>query len=60
VGGAALGPEGIQCPNVGECQGGKMGVGGWVGKHPHRGRGEEEVGRGFPKGRPGKGKTFDM
>jgi hypothetical protein len=37
-----------------------MGVGGWVGKHPHRGRGEEEVGRGFPKGRPGKGKTFDM
>jgi hypothetical protein len=32
---------------------------GWVGEHPHRGRqGEEGWGRGFPKGRPGKGKTF--
>ena len=29
VGGLALGPEGVQCPSVGECQGGKMGVGGW-------------------------------
>jgi hypothetical protein len=25
---AAHGPEGVRCPSVGECQGGKMGVGG--------------------------------
>jgi hypothetical protein len=31
VGGVALGPEGVQCPSVGEYQGGKVGVGGWVG-----------------------------
>ena len=29
MGGEALGPEGVQCPSVGECQGGRMGVGGW-------------------------------
>jgi hypothetical protein len=28
--GEALGPEGVRCPNVGECQGGKTGVVGWV------------------------------
>jgi hypothetical protein len=28
VGGEALGPEGVQCPNVGECQGRMIGVGG--------------------------------
>ena len=28
VGGAPLGPEGVQCPSVGECQGKKTGVGG--------------------------------
>ena len=27
--GAALGPDGVQCPNVGECQGGNVGVGCW-------------------------------
>jgi hypothetical protein len=32
VEGAALGPEGVRCSSVGECQGGRMGVGGWVGK----------------------------
>jgi hypothetical protein len=31
VGGATLGPEGIRCSSVGECQGRKMGVGGWMG-----------------------------
>jgi hypothetical protein len=31
VGGVALEPEGVRCPSVGECQGGKTGVGGWVG-----------------------------
>ena len=34
----ALGPVGVRCPSVGECQGGKSEVGGWVGEHPHRGR----------------------
>lgn len=29
VGGVALGPEGVVCPSVGECQGGKTEVGGW-------------------------------
>ena len=42
VRGEALGPENIGCPSVGECQGGKTGVGGWVGQHPHRGRGRED------------------
>jgi hypothetical protein len=37
VGGEALGPEGIHCPNVEECQGRKTGVDG-AGEHPHRGR----------------------
>jgi hypothetical protein len=31
VGGAALRSEGVQCPRVRECYGGKTGVGGWVG-----------------------------
>jgi hypothetical protein len=35
-----------------------MGVG-RVGEHPYRGRGGE-MGWGFSKGRPGKGKTFEM
>jgi hypothetical protein len=29
VGEVALGPEGVRYPSVGECQGGKVGVGGW-------------------------------
>ena len=32
MGGTALGPEGVRYPSVGECQGGKVGVGGWVGR----------------------------
>jgi hypothetical protein len=59
MGGEALGPEGIRCPSVGECLGGKTGVGGWVGgwvrEHPHRGR----VSR-MGLGRPVKGKTFKI
>jgi hypothetical protein len=39
VRGEALGPEGLRCPSVGECQGRKAGVGEWVEEHPHRGRG---------------------
>jgi hypothetical protein len=29
VEGASRGSEGIRCPNIGECQGWKVGVGGW-------------------------------
>ena len=45
--GEALRPEGIPCPSVGECQRGKVGVGGWVGEHPHRSRGREDRIGGF-------------
>jgi hypothetical protein len=41
VGGAALQLEGVQCPSVGECQGGKAGMGGWLREYPHIGRGRE-------------------
>jgi hypothetical protein len=58
VGGEALGPEDVQCPRVGQCQGGKMGLNRWVGEHTHRGRGESN--REFQKGRLGNGKTFEM
>ena len=30
MGRAPLGPEEVQCPSVGECQGGKIRVGEWV------------------------------
>jgi hypothetical protein len=33
-----LGPVKAQCPIVGECQGGKVGVSRWLGEHPHRSR----------------------
>ena len=36
MGEEALGPEKARCPSVGECQGGKVGVGVWVGVHPFR------------------------
>lgn len=36
MGREALGPGKAQCPSVGECQGGEVGVSGWLGKHPHR------------------------
>ena len=42
MGKEVLGPEGIQCPSVGEYEDRKMGMGGWVGKHPHRGRGRRD------------------
>ena len=41
VGGEALGPRGVQCPSIGECQGGKMEEGRWVGEHSHRSSGRE-------------------
>jgi hypothetical protein len=39
VWGAALEPEDVRCPSVGECQCWKAGVGRWMGEHPHRVRG---------------------
>jgi hypothetical protein len=47
VGGEALRPECIQCPSVGECQGGRTGVGEWVKEHPHGGRGRGDGIGGF-------------
>jgi hypothetical protein len=64
VGGVALGPEGVQCPNVGECQGGKTKVDRWVGGWESTlieavgGGGRWD--RGVPKRRPGKEKIFEM
>ena len=52
----ALGPEGVQFPSVGECLGKNMGVGGWKSTLIEAGEVEWE----FLKGRPGKGKTFEM
>ena len=45
--------------SVGECQGGEVGVGGWIGEHPHRSR----VGgwnREFAGEKPGKKTTVEM
>jgi hypothetical protein len=47
MGGEALGPVKVLCPNIDECQGQEVGVGGLV----IRGRG---------MGKPGKGITFEM
>jgi hypothetical protein len=48
VGGEALGPEDVRCPSVEEFQGGRLEwVGGWVGEHPHRGRGRGDGIEGF-------------
>lgn len=61
VRGGVLGPEGVQCPSVGECQGGKARVGEWVGEHPHR-DGGEEMDWGFRRGdlECGTFETFEM
>jgi hypothetical protein len=50
-----------RCPSVGEFEGGKVRVGGWVEEHPHRSRGREGVLGGFWEWeKPGKGITFEM
>ena len=46
----ALGPVRVPCLSVGECQGEKMGVGEWVGEHPHRGRSKAYGIGGFQRG----------
>jgi hypothetical protein len=47
--------EGLRCPSVGECQGGRTGVGG--GEHPHRGRGRVD-GIEVSKGETWKGENI--
>ena len=39
MGGEALGSVKALCPTVGECQGRKVEMSGWVVEHPHRSRG---------------------
>jgi hypothetical protein len=58
VGGVALGPVVVQCPSVGECQGRKIGAGGWGSILIESGGGE--MGRESPECIPGKGITFEM
>ena len=38
------------CPSIGECYGGKTGVGGWMGEHPHRSKRRGEGIAGFRRG----------
>jgi hypothetical protein len=40
AGGEAIGSESVRCPSVGECQGSRTEVGGWVREHPRRKQGE--------------------
>ena len=47
VGVEALEFEYVRCASVGERQGRRMGVGGWAGKHPHRGSWREDGIDGF-------------
>jgi hypothetical protein len=52
----AFGPVKAPCPSVGECQGGKADVDGWVREHSHRSRGREGgIGASLEE-KPGKGK----
>ena len=56
MGGEALGPVETRCPNVGECKGSEVGVGGWMVKeHPHKSRKEGEWNRRFAEGKQERG-----
>jgi len=55
MGGEALGPVNAGFPSVGKCQGREAEVGGWVGKRPHRSRGEGRWDRGLAEDKPEKG-----
>ena len=50
MGGEALGPEGVRCLRVGECQGWKVRMGVWVEEHTHGSRGRGRWDRAFPGG----------
>jgi hypothetical protein len=54
MGGEALGPVKVLCPNIGECQGQEAGVGGLVSSW--RGKGIE----GVSEGKSGKEITFEI
>jgi hypothetical protein len=54
------GPWSYECPSIGECQGGEVGIGEWVGEHPHRSSGRGGRIEGFCGGKPGKGITLEM
>ena len=59
LGEEALDPVKARCPGVGECEGKKVGVGEWVGEHPHKSRRWD--GRGcFRVGKFEKGITFEI
>jgi hypothetical protein len=53
MGGEALGPVQVLCPNIGECQDQEWE---WVGWEEEGGGGD----RGFSEGKPGMGITFEM
>jgi hypothetical protein len=55
MGREALGPVKVLCPSVRECQGGEVGVGRWVGEHPHRNRGKGRWDREFAEGKLERG-----
>jgi hypothetical protein len=50
MGDEALGSVKVQCPSLGECQGGEVGVGEWVGEHPHRSREKRDGREAFRRG----------
>jgi hypothetical protein len=56
VRGEALGTEGVRCPNVGECQGRRMGVSGCVSTLIEAGEGGRD--RGFSEGETWKGENI--
>jgi hypothetical protein len=58
VGGEALGPEGVLCPSVGECQSGRTEEGGWESTIIEAGGGGMEWG--FQRVDLGRGNTFEM
>jgi hypothetical protein len=57
--GKALGPVEVQCHRVEICYGRETRVDGWVGEHPHRGRGRVD-GIGISEGKLKRGTAFRM
>ena len=60
MGGEVLGPGKARCHSVEECHGRDVGVGGWVGEHPHRSREREDGIVVFRRKKTGKEITFEM
>ena len=55
MGGEPLGPGKAPHPSVGECEGGKLGVGVWAGEPPYRSRGRGEGVGGLQRGNRERG-----